>query len=100
MESARLNGSKGRFTGASHDRVIVATMGSLMSEVRLTDEEAQQLRRALQVSAVRTRTGELGIMHGLARFVSTQSIFKRPDLANLDSAARKLGLGGVRRAEK
>ena len=71
-----------------------------VAEVRLTDEEAQALRRALQVFAVRTRTGELGIIHGLDRFVSTQSIFKRSDLANLDSAARKLGLGGVRRTDK
>jgi hypothetical protein len=72
-----------------------------MAEVRLTDEEAQALRRALQAFVARTRTGELGIMHGLDRFVSNQTTFRRPDLESLDSAARKLGLSaGVRRTEK
>jgi hypothetical protein len=75
--------------------------GGEVAEVRLTDEERQVLRRALQALAVRARTGELGLLHGLDRFVSSQGIFKRSDLASLDSTARKVGLsGGVRRTEK
>jgi hypothetical protein len=44
---------------------------------------------------VRKRTGELGIVHGAGRFVSTQRVFRRADREALDAAARRLGLPGV-----
>jgi len=66
-----------------------------MSDVRLSPGEAAALRTALSALVVKTRTGELGIMHGAARFVSTQRIFRRPELEALQTAARKLGLGGI-----
>ncbi|HET7460313.1 MAG TPA: hypothetical protein VFJ82_03660 [Longimicrobium sp.] len=66
-----------------------------MPDVRLTPEEAAALRTALSALVVKKRTGELGIVHGAARFVSTQRIFRRPELDALHAAARKLGLGGV-----
>ena len=66
-----------------------------MPEVRLTEEEAQALRAALATLVVRRRTGELGVMHGADRFVSTQRIFKKQDRQALDAAARKLGLNGI-----
>jgi len=50
--------------------------------------------------AIRRRTGELGIVHGMERFVSTQLPLKAAQQTALDALARKLGLsGGVRRAD-
>ena len=68
-----------------------------MSEVRLTPEEAAALRAALSALVVKARTGELGIVHGAGRLVSTQRIFRRPQLDALDAAARRLGPGGIAR---
>jgi hypothetical protein len=67
-----------------------------MSEIKLSSDEAQALRLALSTLVVRDRTGELGVLHGLERFVSTQRTFTKPERASLDSAARKLGLAGMR----
>ena len=66
-----------------------------MPEVKLTAEEAEALRVALSTLVVKGRSGELGIMHGADRFVSTQRIFRKKDREMLDAAARKLGLGGI-----
>jgi F0F1-type ATP synthase epsilon subunit len=65
-----------------------------MPEVKLTAEEADVLRHVLASLAIKTRTGELGILHGMDRFVSTQRIFKKAERKVLDDAARKLGLSG------
>ena len=65
-----------------------------MPEAKLTPEESQVLRTVLAAISVRTRTGEVGIVHGLERFVSAQVILKKKDLDTLDTAARKVGLGG------
>lgn len=67
-----------------------------MSEIKLSTEEAQALRTTLSTLVARDRTGELGILHGLERFVSTQRIFTKAERAALDTAARKLGLAGMR----
>jgi hypothetical protein len=70
-------------------------------ELKLSPEEAQVLRKALSALAIRQRTGELGILHGMERFVSTNVSFRRPDLEALDAAARRLGLpDGVRRTQE
>lgn len=66
-----------------------------MPEIKLTAEEAHALRAALSALVVKARTGELGILHGAERFVSTQRIFKKADREALDAAARKLGLSAV-----
>ena len=42
-----------------------------MPEVKLTPEEAEVLRAAVSTFVVKNRSGELGIMHGADRFVST-----------------------------
>ena len=69
-----------------------------MSDTQLSSEELQILRAALAPLVVKIRTGELGILHGMERFVSTQVILKKKDLDVLDSAAKKLGLGdGIKR---
>lgn len=69
-----------------------------MSETKLSAEEAQVLRAIIAPLAIKSRTGELGILHGMDRFVSTQVILKKKELDVLDSVAKKLGLsGGVKR---
>lgn len=67
-----------------------------MAEVRLSEEEAQAVRAALSMLVIKSRTGELGVMHGAERFVSTQRIFRKADRDALHAAARKLGLSAVR----
>ncbi|HEU4452825.1 MAG TPA: hypothetical protein VFR81_07180 [Longimicrobium sp.] len=66
-----------------------------MPEGKLTPEEAEVLRAAVSTFVVKNRSGELGIMHGADRFVSTQRIFRKKEREMLDAAARKLGLGGI-----
>lgn len=68
-----------------------------MAEVKLRDEEAQVLKATLASLCVKSRTGEVGIVRGADRFVSTDRVFKKPELEALDAAARKLGLSGIRR---
>ena len=63
-----------------------------MSQVILSESEAKSLARALRHLVVRSRTGELGILHGKDRFVSTQDSFRKPDLTALESAIGKLGV--------
>ena len=63
-----------------------------MPDIKLTPEEAQALRAALGRFAIRARTGELGIVHGADRFVSTQLCLRKPDKEALNSVAAKLGI--------
>jgi hypothetical protein len=74
---------------------LVTTSRIPMSEVRLTAEEAEAVRAALSLLVVKSRTGELGIMHGADRFVSTNRTFRKKDREMLDTAVRKLGLPGI-----
>ena len=67
-----------------------------MSDVKLSPDEVQALRALLSTLVIRDRTGELGVMHGMARFVSTQRTFAKAERVVLDAAARKLGLSGMR----
>ncbi len=64
-------------------------------DVKLTAEEAEMVRAALALLVVRDRTGELGIVHGANRFVSTNRSFRKQDRQTLDAAVRKLGLAGI-----
>lgn len=66
-----------------------------MAEVKLTPDEIAVLRCALSKLTVRGRTGELGILHGLDRFVSTQLILKKADRDALNSIASKVGLRSI-----
>ena len=66
-----------------------------MPEVKLTSEEIAVLRFTLSKFAVRGRTGELGVLHGLDRFVSTQLILKKSDRDALNAIAAKVGLRAI-----
>ncbi len=63
-----------------------------MAEIKLADEEIEVLRLALKVLAIKSRTGQLGIVHRVDRFVATQQILKKGQRDTLDAVAKKLGL--------
>lgn len=63
-----------------------------VTETKLKAEEAAVLRAILSKLAVRSRTGELGIVHGAERFVSTHLCLSKTDRAILAGMASKLGL--------
>jgi hypothetical protein len=67
-----------------------------MSEIKLTTAEAAVLRTVLGALIVKGRTGELGMLHGADRFVSTQQILRKPEREALDAIARKLGFTSMR----
>lgn len=69
-----------------------------MADLKLSSEELEVLRAVTAPLAIKSRTGELGILHGMERFVSTQVILKKKELDVLDSLAKKLGLSsGMKR---
>ncbi len=69
-----------------------------MSDTKLSAEELQILRVVIAPLVVKSRTGELGILHGMERFMSTHVRLKRKDLEVLDSLAKRIGLGdGIKR---
>jgi hypothetical protein len=65
-----------------------------MAEIKLSDDEIAVLRVVLRAVVIKSRTGELGIVHGMDRFVSTQQILKKGRRDTLDSVAKKLGIPG------
>jgi hypothetical protein len=69
-----------------------------MADVKLSTDELEMLRVALTPLVIKIRTGELGIVHGMERFVSTHICLKKRELELLDAAAKKLGVGdGIKR---
>jgi hypothetical protein len=69
-----------------------------MSEVKLTSDEAAVLKSVLAKLAIRQRTGEVGIMHGADRFVSSQNILSKQERESLKAVANKVGLKGLTEA--
>ena len=63
-----------------------------MPQTILTDSESAALARAVRHLVVRARTGEVGVLHGAERFVSTQDCFKKEDRKSLEAALVKLGV--------
>ena len=61
-----------------------------MAEVRLTDEESAVLRVVLGAIAVKDRTGEIGVIHGLNRFVSAHRVLNKEQRRALASIIAKL----------
>lgn len=61
-------------------------------EAKLNNEEISVLKVVLKQLTIRSRTGELGIIHGMNRFVSTNQTFKKNELEHLDEIAKKIGL--------
>ncbi len=69
-----------------------------MLDMKLTEDEVAILKLALSSLSVKSRTGELGVMHA-GRFVSVQGtqpvILKKEEKEILDKVAKKVGLGGL-----
>jgi hypothetical protein len=63
-----------------------------MAELKLTDDEKQALKAILSCLVLRDRTGELGLLHGADRFVSTHRTFTKPERAVIQSVTKKLGM--------
>ncbi len=62
-----------------------------MRTITLSEEEASVLARVLSTVALRDRTGEIGVLHGLDRFVSTNVTFTKKERELLSVASGKLG---------
>ena len=72
-----------------------------MADVKITSDELQVLRTILSLLVIKSRTGELGICHGMDRFVSSQIILKKKDLELLDSLSKRVGLNnGIKQTNK
>ena len=70
-------------------------------EIKLNDQEIEILRTLFKAQTIKKRTGELGIIHGMERFISTQVALKKPHLQTLDQIAQKIGLnGGINKTDK
>ncbi|WHI46933.1 hypothetical protein ACJJIE_04525 [Microbulbifer sp. TRSA001] len=63
-------------------------------KIKLSDEEVSTLSAATKQLVVKKRTGEVGILHGMNRFVSAQVVLKKKDREALYSAFKKLGMAG------
>jgi len=61
-------------------------------DIKLSENELQLLRGVLSQFVIKDRTGELGILHGANRFVSTNISLKKEHRSTLSSAFEKLGL--------
>ena len=60
-------------------------------EIKLSDSEIEVLKIIMSQLAIKGRTGEVGIMHGSDRFVSTQVILKKDAVLSLQQVAKKMG---------
>ena len=57
-----------------------------------SDEEKAALKVVLSQFVIQKRTGQIGIIHGANRFVSTHICCKKSEKAVLHSAFKKLGI--------
>ena len=66
----------------------------------LDGDEAELLRLILSKVVVEKRTGQIGIVHGAYRFVSTHVVLRKDGRARLDKLARRFGLPGITLVER
>ncbi len=66
-----------------------------MGEVRLAPDEVEVLRRVLRVCVIHRKSGQVGVLHGMNRFVSAHVSLRKQEREALDSVARKVGLSGM-----
>jgi len=60
--------------------------------MNLNQEEITILNITMRNLVLKKRTGEIGIMHGADRFVSTQLCLRKVDIKHLNNAFKKLGI--------
>lgn len=61
-------------------------------ETKINSEEVQVLAKLLSQIYIKQRTGEVGIIHGMSRFVSTSFILKKTEQESLNKLVKKIGL--------
>ena len=66
-------------------------------EIKISDNELGVLRKILTNLVIKSRTGEIGIIHGADRFVSTNNILKKEEIEILDKVFNKAGLSGLKK---
>ena len=69
-------------------------------EVKFDNNEIEILRKILSQVAIKKRTGELGIVHGMNRFVSTNTVFRKEQIDILDKVAKNSGLRDINKFDK
>jgi hypothetical protein len=72
-----------------------------MTETELSKEESEILKTVLGKLTIKKRTGKIGILHGMDRFVSTHLCLNKKEIEWLASAVAKIGLkSGIKEIEK
>lgn len=66
-------------------------------DIKISESEKEILKVILSQITIKKGTGELGIMHGMDRFVSTNLIFKKGGVETLEQLAKKFGIGEIRK---
>ncbi len=69
-------------------------------EIKINDHEINVLKKTLGSIVIKARTGEIGIIHGAERFVSTNNILKKDEISVLEKILSKIGLSGLRNVGK
>jgi len=59
-------------------------------KMTLDNQEQELLAAVMQQFVIKTNTGQLGIVHGAERFISTSIVLKKPQLKVLDQIYAKL----------
>lgn len=60
-------------------------------EIKIFEAELEILKLLLSQITIKNRTGEIGIMHGTERFVSTKIVLKKDGVQLLQQLAKKAG---------
>lgn len=66
-------------------------------DIIISESEKEILKVVLSQITIKKRTGELGIVHGMDRFVSTKLSLKKDGVETLDQLAKKFGIGEIRK---
>jgi hypothetical protein len=65
-------------------------------EIKLNSDEIEILKRVISPLMVQKRSGQVGILHGMDRFVSTNVSLKESQKEILEGVFKKLGLSGIK----
>ena len=65
-------------------------------EIKLDSDEIEILKRVINPLVVQKRSGQVGILHGMDRFVTTNVSLKESQKKVLEGIFQKLGLSGIK----
>ena len=66
-------------------------------DIKISESEKEILKIVLSQIIIKKRTGELGVVHGIDRFVSSNISLKKDGIETLDQLAKKFGIGEIRK---